>query len=678
MTKTKSRRKGRSISKLKRNLQKRNKLVKQGKLKPKSTNTWIQAQERKKLKNKVKHHKDDEDPQKIPEEPEQESSDEEEGMDMEDAILLRGLGRNQALGEGKGSQKLSKQETEALKRYEQEGMVSKEQRGLLPIKTKKGLVVKTMDVEENEEDGDQEMEEEEVEEEEEEASLVNGRGQERTVLSLLSEREETLEELKTQIGSMATSFLEDPEERMYLLEKLVQMIDKQAVHVRHVGFKLVSTTVGELLKDVIPNYKIAHHNQENSLQKKDTRKLQNFENSILTCAKNYLMKLEKVLKRQKIYDDSHSAIHALRCLCDVLVTHPQFNYATNIIKLVMPYMDIRSNVASDVVKTAFEQVFRADRRGEVSLDAVKHMKNYIKSKKYACRPKMIETFLCLKLNYVEKESVEEDKKKGKKHKKELSKKEKKRQKQLEKVEKELLEARGEESRQLRNKNFTETSKIVFELLFRIVKSNEEHANLLPPALKCISKFCHVINVDFFDDLLRVLSLLVREGDLRPQEKLLCVKTAFDVLTGPGEFLTYDPGMFTKCLYDMLPSVYLIREPDTSEVICSIVRKMIIKRKKLVSKDLVHAFAKSLAFVSLQLPAEEAVIYLETLNAIKTCHLRTFEALLESEEHIPSKVMSFGHGDMDVGTFSLWEINLLRSHYEKAVVDTSKKISVKHD
>lgn len=50
--------KGRSISKLKRNNQKRNKLIKKGKLKPpKSTSTWVKAQQEKFQKKKPQKHK---------------------------------------------------------------------------------------------------------------------------------------------------------------------------------------------------------------------------------------------------------------------------------------------------------------------------------------------------------------------------------------------------------------------------------------------------------------------------------------------------------------------------------------------------------------------------------------------------------------------------------------------
>ena len=89
------------------------------------------------------------------------------------------------------------------------------------------------------------------------------------------------------------------------------------------------------------------------------------------------------------------------------------------------------------------------------------------------------------------------------------------------------------------------------LYFRVLK-NPEPTPLLPEALQGIAKFAHLVNVDFFKDLMQVLKQLTsRESspneesvgsvggdtsayrrDIRYQ--LLCIVTAFELLTGQGE------------------------------------------------------------------------------------------------------------------------------------------------
>ena len=93
---------------------------------------------------------------------------------------------------------------------------------------------------------------------------------------------------------------------------------------------------------------------------------------------------------------------------------------------------------------------------------------------------------------------------------------------------------------------TETLKLLFVLYFRILK-HTERTPLLPAALQGISRFSHLVNIDFFKDLLAVLKgLMMREapdqdlqanvtieGANQARHSLLCIVTAFELLTGQG-------------------------------------------------------------------------------------------------------------------------------------------------
>jgi nucleolar complex protein 3 len=100
---------------------------------------------------------------------------------------------------------------------------------------------------------------------------------------------------------------------------------------------------------------------------------------------------------------------------------------------------------------------------------------------------------------------------------------------------------------------TETLKLLFALYFRILK-NPVPTALLPSALSGISKFAHLVNIDFFKDLMKVLKDLIsieeaeeedasEEGDRISRgplptfqgvlRKLMCIVTAFELLSGQG-------------------------------------------------------------------------------------------------------------------------------------------------
>lgn len=81
------------------------------------------------------------------------------------------------------------------------------------------------------------------------------------------------------------------------------------------------------------------------------------------------------------------------------------------------------------------------------------------------------------------------------------------------------------------------------IYFRILK-NPNPTPLLPAALKGIARFAHLVNIDFFKDLMIALkSLIARgaedegvdEGESQDnvQHRLLCIVTAFELLSGQG-------------------------------------------------------------------------------------------------------------------------------------------------
>ena len=652
--------KKRSISKLKANNHKRNKLVKKGKLKPSGGqgDPWIKAQREKaqlikQKKARVKHQVEVEHQNEVQDE--DDDGDEDELMDVEDAMMLGSM------------------EMKRMKRLAEDKMIHEEsnteKRFLLPTKGKDGkIIVNSVDVEKMDPD-----EEEEEDDDESEAEGHKGhevRDQEpppepKTMLGLLAERETSIHELKLSIGTLASNFLEHPEERTLNLEKLVKMTSPTAsgsgsAGTKVVGFKYAAITVTELLKDVLPNYKINHHNnnnnQENVLQKKETLKLQSYENFLLNSAKNFLKNMEKALGDKKL------SLQALTCLCDLLTSNPAFNYAVNVVSLVVPYLDHNRDEYRGVTQNAVKTLFKDDKKGEISLWAVRKIRALIKRKGFRNHSECVDCFLGLRLGYIEKNDDNDDEGKRKRHKKQfVSKKDKKRQKQLAKIEKEMLESKGEEDRNLRNKNFSEVAKVVFETLFRIIKSinvNDETASmrkkplrLLSPTLKCLSEFCHVINVEFFHDLLNVLDEIAGDERIEPELRIRCVETAFHVLTGPGDCLTYDHGNLAKTLLRLLPA---LRSEEAITAACNVVHAAVVKRKKRVSKNLVLSVGSALVKSAVSLQKENpdsARICLDALKSVRIAHSATIAAAFDDDD-----------GDEGYTPPEAKGLNLLNTHF----------------
>merc|ERR1712037_544882 len=181
---------------------------------------------------------------------------------------------------------------------------------------------------------------------------------------------------------------------------------------------------------------------------------------------------------------------------------------TNILHAVIPILSNSDSEARKVVKSSLEEVFRGDLRGEISREAVRLINHLVKSRKHNVRNEVVDVLLALRIKnvnlYKEKEEKIEMKKRDARKKKLLnkgkdSKQEKKRKKKLEGLEKELLEARGEEGKNVKERFFTDATKLVFTIYFRILKSFPK-SSLMGSVLEGLSRFAHIINIEFFSDL----------------------------------------------------------------------------------------------------------------------------------------------------------------------------------
>ncbi|KAG7232806.1 hypothetical protein INR49_008083 [Caranx melampygus] len=205
---------------------------------------------------------------------------------------------------------------------------------------------------------------------------------------------------------------------------------------------------------------------------------------------------------------------AVRCLCELLLALPHFNFHNNIVVVLVPLMNDPSRQVSDMCCDAFKKLFQQDREGGASLAVVRVISGLIKSLNYNVRPEVLRTLLSLRIKEVEvKKDIEATapKKKfmnNKEKKKNLSRMQRKWKKAEEKLEKELLEAEASESKEKKIKLHTETLNIVFLIYFRILKKAQKSV-LLPAVLEGLANFAHLINLEFFDDLLNVLQNLIR-------------------------------------------------------------------------------------------------------------------------------------------------------------------------
>lgn len=399
---------------------------------------------------------------------------------------------------------------------------------------------------------------------------------------------------KEELARVATLINEDPEEHISSFKTMAEMAD-QGSHVTVKKLALASQVA--VYKDVIPGYRIRPLGDEDMSSKvsKEVRKIRKYEQTLLGGYKAFVQKLldiTKPAKKGQMEEDASLKSVAISCACNLLLAVPHFNFRGELLKIIVNRLAKRQADADfNKCRETLEDVFAKDEDGVVSLEAVRLLSKMMKAREYRIHESLLDTFLHLRLlsEFSSKASrdrvdkPEENTVNGKKLKQKRefrTKRERKVEKERKVVEKDMKEADALVSHEAREKNQAETLKLVFGNYFRILKLRTP--NLMGPVLEGLAKYAHLINQDFFGDLLEALKDLIGHAvraemeeelgrgeadDTSEQaessktrdsyrEALLCTVTAFALLEGQdiskaAATLHLDLSFFIKHLYRSL-------------------------------------------------------------------------------------------------------------------------------
>ncbi|KAI7860963.1 nucleolar complex-associated protein-domain-containing protein [Circinella umbellata] len=555
----------------------------------------------------------------------------------------------------------------------------------LPIKLPGGKVTQVQPDFSDEEKSDEEEQIEEAEEVEEEVD------ESETLVPEEPERKLTKKEYllskKEELARTASTIQEDPEANAGLLKKLRSVAKDDNMTVK----KLALLTQLAVYKDIIPGYRIRPLTEKEEAVKvsKDVKKLREFEKTLLSNYESYIKDLDFILKDRKgQQQDPSLVLVATRCLCELLTTKTHFNFRLNLMVAVVSRMStVNWNEVADMCCKAIISVFENDESGRTSLDAVTMITRMIKSKNYAVHENVINSFLHLRLRdeLAPASSRENDDQRGKKRKKQfLNKKARKALKETKEIEKEFKEAEAVVSKEEKEKTHTETLKLLFAFYFRVLKKQSQSL-LLPAVLQGLAKFAHLISVDFFDDLLNALKTVLESLDHKSsggtagagtRKRLLCIITAFELLSGQGEALNYDLKSYYSELYGILYEAafhYMVEDKPSSEHLSEsemLTRglELMFLKKRQVPMNRMAAFIKRFSVVALNMPSKTVMNCLQLVKRLINKD-RRLDALIQSEDRAASGIYMPYLQDPDLcnpfGT-SLYELFLYKDHYDPAV------------
>ena len=544
---------------------------------------------------------------------------------------------------------------------------------------------------------------------------------------------------KINLAKIAAQINEDPEGNVDALNKLAEY--SKSSHFTIV--KLGLATQVAVYRDIMPGYRIQPlaTNDKHERVSKEVRRLRHFEQTLVKSYGAFVQGLASFAKGDSVVSPNESlsaSSAAVTCACNLLLAAPHFNFRKELLKVIIESLFRRgSDFAYQKCIDTLETLFREDEDGMPSFEAVTLLVKSIRDRRYSVHERVINVFLHLRLlsEFSSKASIERvDKFPSEEHRSEKRKSQRhfrtKRQRKLIKEEKRLdkdfREADAIVSHEHRDKLQADTLKSVFGLYFRILKERTGH--LMGPVLEGLAMYAHLINQDFFGDLLEVLRHLINECDLvettelsedgaslvnasmvgsqKPERSsLLCINTAIALLAGQdvaksASSLGLDLTYFTDHLYttlfnhvmnpdiegsnhmkelsnakdtDLLPPEQKRRSPSRINVQTTAVLLIRALSCSLTPRSTsplrLAAFIKQLYIGSLQLPERSCSAFMALLNDLTRDQGRKVAPLWTTEERKGDGVfdaLTKNPGASNPFATNIWDGELLKHHFCPAV------------
>jgi nucleolar complex protein 3 len=537
---------------------------------------------------------------------------------------------------------------------------------------------------------------------------------------------------KEELARIAVLLNEDPEEHAGSFKKLANISESASSTAIQ---KLALAAQAAVYKDVIPGYRIRAYTEEDVGTKvsKEVRRTRQYEQALVSGYQGYIKELASLSKMKGSSGDPTSLRSvAINCACTLLTSVPHFNFRTELLNTLVHQLSSRES-SPNFTKCveALENFFAADDDGAPSLEAVNLLAKMMKAKDYKIQESVLNTFLRLRLltELSVKSSTSKTEKpeegssyRGKKLKRKWehrSKKEKKIARERKAVEKDFKEADAIVSHEDREKMQSETLKMVFVTYFRILKIRSPH--LTGAVLEGLAKYAHLINQDFFGDLLETLKDIISQADStdnpdndesateedesttrnRTRETLLSTQTAFTLLSGQdvsksASALHLDLSFFTSYIYRALyplaldaeielgPKSVHLPDPHSSNntsiftqnkiniatptvLLIRVLTSILLTPSSPPPTLTAASFFKRLLTASLHLPDKSACTLLTLMTKVADKHGRKIESLWYSDERKGDGIFD-GESESIAGTNVLavgsgvWESELLRQHY----------------
>ncbi|RXG60650.1 Nucleolar complex protein 3-like protein [Armadillidium vulgare] len=445
----------------------------------------------------------------------------------------------------------------------------------------------------NKEDEDSGIGDAEVSEDEEKSEDETPSGGVKSVAQILAERKRYLHEQKIKMACLALNVVQDSSKLMnlkFLLNMLTSNDPKGDVTI----YKYTLQTILQVFHDLIPGYRIQENALQNSKMQKEKFISAKQEKMFIEYYKKYLKSLEDVLLAWKQEPDnlgltavSETVIY---CLGDLLVRHPAFNYNVNIVQALVPYLTHKHDKVRRLALDSLGYAIRNDKHYFLTLEIVRYVYKLAHRLRFKVREDVFRVLLCLRGSEMKNSDqiIEQQRATSNAitHKEKLikkltekfslkpSKKQRKEKKKMAKINKQMESINVAEMQNIQNTHHSEIIEKLFGLYINVLK-NRPYSKLMSLVLEGLAKFAHLVNMEFFSDLLELMNKFLEEGMLGKRESIHCIQTVFTILSGQGEALNIDPHRFYNQFYRILIELNAREREENIVAILDILEQMLV-------------------------------------------------------------------------------------------------------
>lgn len=321
---------------------------------------------------------------------------------------------------------------------------------------------------------------------------------------------------------------------------------------------LAMASLAAVFVDILPSYRVrvATATEQEQQQTKEVYRLRQHEASLLASYRSYL----------KLLRGAANTLVGVRCLAQLAVERPRFNYADEVLGLLARKLEARNAKERETAIEAFRELIARDakRRGDAALAAIKAIGSIVAKGLKHEGP-------LLALEAVEVRAVEAEPKAAKIAAEVLKQQQQRRRKPTKKgvtaaevkaAASSLREAEAGVDPAELDRRHREMGHEVAVIYARALKTASTNKAVVAAAARGIARIAHAVNADVLGDVVALLSAVAADTELGAASRFDCAHAAIKILRSPG---------YKEALGDVVDDAHLVDAVYASLLAASVPR-----------------------------------------------------------------------------------------------------------